>query len=57
MSLAKILTPHKTAMEIPEVTQFPDGHFHQAIYSLGPYIADYPKQALLACIVQGWCTK
>ena len=57
MLLAKILTPLKTAMEIPEVTQFPDGHFHQAIYSLGPYIADYPEQALLACIVQGWCTK
>ena len=57
MSLAKILAPLKTAMEIPEVTRFPDGHFHRAIYSLGPYIADYPEQALLACIVQGWCAK
>lgn len=44
-------------MEVPEVTKFPDGHFHRAIYSLGPYIADYPEQALLACIVQGWCAK
>ena len=26
--------------------------FHQAIYSLGPYITDYPEQVLLACIVQ-----
>ena len=26
-------------------------------YGLGPYIADYPEQALLACIVQGWCAK
>ncbi|KAG6825100.1 hypothetical protein H0H92_004703 [Tricholoma furcatifolium] len=23
----------------------------------GPYIADYPEQALLACIVQGWCAR
>ena len=56
-SLAIILTPVKVFMEVPEVTKFPDGHFHRAIYSLGPYIADYPEQALLACIVQGWCAK
>ena len=24
---------------------------------MGPYIADYSKQALLACIVQNWCAK
>ncbi|KAH9965583.1 hypothetical protein BJV74DRAFT_869979 [Russula compacta] len=35
----------------------PDGHFRRVIYGLGPYIADYPEQALLACIVQGWCPK
>ncbi|KAN0137167.1 hypothetical protein V8E53_005164 [Lactarius tabidus] len=23
--------------------------------NLGPYIADYPEQALLTCIIQGWC--
>ena len=56
-SLAKILAPLKAAMEVPEVTRFPDGHFRRAIYSLGPYIADYPEQALLACIVQDWCAK
>jgi hypothetical protein len=56
-SLAKILAPLKGAMEVPEVTRFPDGHFRRAIYSLGPYIADYPEQALLACIVQDWCAK
>ena len=56
-SLARILTPVKVFMEVPEVTKFSDGHFHCAIYSLGPYIADYPEQALLACIVQGWCAK
>ena len=27
------------------------------IYGLGPYIADYPEQALLACIIQGWCAR
>lgn len=56
-SLARILAPLKAGMEVPEVTRFPDGHFRRAIYSLGPYIADYPEQALLACIVQGWCAK
>lgn len=44
-------------MTIPEVVRCPDGHFRRAIYGLGPYIADYPEQALLACIVQGWCAK
>ncbi|KAJ6587732.1 hypothetical protein B0H10DRAFT_1831537, partial [Mycena sp. CBHHK59/15] len=32
-----------------------DSHFPRAIYGLGPYITDYPEQALLACIVQNWC--
>jgi hypothetical protein len=44
-------------MTTPEVARFPDGHFRRVIYGLGPYIADYPEQALLACIVQGWCPK
>jgi hypothetical protein len=44
-------------MTTPEVARFPDGHFRRVIYGLGPYIADYPEQALLACIVQGWCAK
>ena len=33
----------------------PDGHYHWAIFSLGPYIVDYPEQCLLVCIVQEWC--
>ena len=41
----------------PEILRCPDGHYRRAIYRLGPYIADYPEQALLACIVQGWCPK
>ena len=44
-------------MTTPEVVRCPDGHFRQAIYSLGPYIADYPEQVWLAGIVQGWCPK
>jgi hypothetical protein len=56
-SLAKILESFKPGMTMPEVVHFPDGHFRRVIYRLGPYIADYPEQALLACIVQGWCAK
>lgn len=56
-SLAKLLESLKAGMTIPEVVRFPDGHFRKVIYGLGPYIADYPEQALLACIVQGWCPK
>ena len=44
-------------METPEVVRCPDGHFRHVIYSLGPYIADYPEQVLLSGIVSGWCPK
>jgi hypothetical protein len=47
----------KPCMTKPEVVRCPDGHFRRAVYGLGPYIADYPEQALLACIVQNWCPK
>ncbi|KAH9990721.1 hypothetical protein BJV77DRAFT_1060934 [Russula vinacea] len=56
-SLVTILLPLRPAMRIPEVTLCPDGYLRHVIYGLGPYIADYPEQALLACIVQGWCPK
>lgn len=56
-SLSHILQPLKPGMTVPEVTRCPDGHFRRVIYGLGPYIADYPEQALLACIVQGWCPR
>ncbi|KAF8873949.1 hypothetical protein BD779DRAFT_1613631 [Infundibulicybe gibba] len=46
------LCPH---MLTPRVTRCADGHFRRIIYGLGPYIADYPEQVLLSCIVQGWC--
>ena len=56
-SLAKILDPLKPGMTTPEVVRCPDGHFRRVIYGLGPYIADYPEQCLLACTMQGWCPK
>ncbi|KIJ57964.1 hypothetical protein HYDPIDRAFT_72577, partial [Hydnomerulius pinastri MD-312] len=45
------------AMSKPDVTLYADGHYRRAIFGIGPYIADYPEQALLACIIQGWCPK
>ena len=56
-SLAKILKSLKPGTIVPEVVRFPDGHFRKVIYRFGPYIADYLEQALIACIVQGWCAK
>ena len=56
-SLTAVFETMKPAMEKPEITLCADGHFRRAIYGLGPYIADYPEQVLLACIVQGWCPK
>jgi hypothetical protein len=57
MCLAQIFAPLRLGMTFPEVVRCPDGHFRRAIYSLGPYIADYPEQVWLAGIVQGWCPK
>ncbi|KIK74003.1 hypothetical protein PAXRUDRAFT_176922 [Paxillus rubicundulus Ve08.2h10] len=44
-------------MSKPHIIMCADGHYHRAVYGIEPYIADYPEQALLACIVQGWCPK
>ncbi|KAG2084606.1 uncharacterized protein F5147DRAFT_748792 [Suillus discolor] len=56
-SLLRILSSLKPAMSIPEVVQFGDGHFRRVLYGLGPYIADYPEQLVLGCVVQNWCAK
>ncbi|KAH9935835.1 hypothetical protein B0H21DRAFT_699140 [Amylocystis lapponica] len=56
-ALSRILQSLKPSMMTPKVMRCADGHFRRVIYGLGPYIADYPEQALLACIVQGWCPK
>lgn len=56
-AIARMLQPLRAAMTEPVVVKCPDRHYRRAVYSLGPYIGDYPEQALLSCIVQGWCAK
>lgn len=53
--LEKVFSVLRPSMTEPEVVMCPDGHFRQAFFSLGPYIADYPEQVWLAGIVQNWC--
>ena len=52
-----VFEPLKPYMETHKVIKCPDGHFRRAIFSLGPYIADYPEQVWLAGIVSNWCPK
>ncbi|KII84506.1 hypothetical protein PLICRDRAFT_117609 [Plicaturopsis crispa FD-325 SS-3] len=54
-SISAILQPLRPGMEIPEVMLCPDRHFRRGIFGAGPYVADYPEQVALTCIVQGWC--
>ncbi|KAG1855266.1 hypothetical protein F4604DRAFT_1883246 [Suillus subluteus] len=56
-SLSRILSSFKPGMSVPKVVQFGDGHFRRVVYGLSPYIADYPKQVVLACVIQNWCAK
>jgi hypothetical protein len=56
-SLTHILLSLKPFMTKPRVTRCGNGHFQHVIYRLGPYIAYYPEQALLACVESGWCPK
>jgi hypothetical protein len=56
-SLVLILQSLMPGEKTPEVYKCPDGHFRRVIWGIGPYIADYPEQVLLACVVQGWCPK
>ncbi|KAH7918155.1 hypothetical protein BV22DRAFT_1108435 [Leucogyrophana mollusca] len=56
-SLSRILNTLKPAMTTPEVTRCADGHYRRVIYGLGPYIADYEEQVVLAGIVREWCAK
>ncbi|KAF8184554.1 hypothetical protein K438DRAFT_2160896, partial [Mycena galopus ATCC 62051] len=55
--LARVFEPLKAGMTTREVVKCPDGHFRRAVYGLGPYIADYPEQVWLSCVVQNWCPK
>ncbi|KAI5987445.1 hypothetical protein EDD15DRAFT_2389481 [Pisolithus albus] len=54
-TLSHILSSLKCGMSEPEVWQCPDGHFCCVAYTLAAYIADYPEQVLLSCLIQGWC--
>ncbi len=56
-SMSSILELLKPGMTTPNVVRCCDGHFRQAVYGIGLNIADYPEQALLCCIMQGWCPK
>ncbi|TEB25834.1 hypothetical protein FA13DRAFT_1636945 [Coprinellus micaceus] len=56
-SIARILMLLKPWMTKARVTKCGDGHWRRVVYEIGPYIADYPEQCLLACVVQGWCAR
>ncbi|RDX52407.1 hypothetical protein OH76DRAFT_1345325 [Lentinus brumalis] len=54
-SLSRILRSLRSEMTEPVIVRCGDGHFRKIFFGLGPYIADYPEQALVASVVQGWC--
>ena len=56
-SISTILDSVKRYTITHDIVRCPDGHFRRAIYIIGPYMADYPEQCVLACIVQGWCPR
>ncbi|KAF8329950.1 hypothetical protein F5887DRAFT_1064242 [Amanita rubescens] len=56
-SIQAILEPLREKMSEPVVTKCPDGHFRRVVYGIGPYIADYPEQCILASIVSDWCPR
>ncbi|KAF6751439.1 hypothetical protein DFP72DRAFT_991344 [Ephemerocybe angulata] len=56
-SIAKILMPLRRWMTKARVTKCGDGHWRRVVYGLGPYIADYPEQCILSCVVSGWCPR
>ncbi|KAI9570938.1 hypothetical protein HD554DRAFT_2203708 [Boletus coccyginus] len=43
------------SMTVPEIMMCTDGYYRKVIYGLGPYIADYEEQVVLAGIVRNWC--
>ncbi|KAF8813200.1 hypothetical protein BYT27DRAFT_7220575 [Phlegmacium glaucopus] len=54
-SISAIFSTLKPAMKTPTIYRCPDGHFHRVIFDLGPFIADYPEQVMLASVLQNWC--
>jgi hypothetical protein len=57
VSLSLILESLRPGEKKPEVFRCPDRHYRRVIWGIGPYIADYPEQVLLTCVVQGWCCR
>lgn len=53
--LKKVFSILCPSMTQPEIALCPDGYFCWVVFSLGPYIVDYPEQVWLAGIVQNWC--
>jgi hypothetical protein len=56
-SISLMLQSLRPGETTPEVFRCPDQRYRRVIWGIGPYIADYPEQVLLACIVQDWCAK
>ena len=56
-SIKAILDPLRPYMSKPDIVMCPDGRYRRAVYVLGPYIADYPEQVILAGVVSGWCVR
>ncbi|KAF9456952.1 hypothetical protein BDZ94DRAFT_1344180 [Collybia nuda] len=56
-SVAQILMSVRPWTTKPCITQCGDGQYQRIVYGLGSYIADYPEQALLVCVVSDWCGK
>ena len=53
--LKKILQTLEDFITEWDLVRCADDHFRRVIYGIGPYIADYPEQVLVAGIVSGWC--
>jgi hypothetical protein len=52
-----MLASLKPGMRTSEAVLYGDGNYHHIIYGIGPYIADYPEQCLITCIVQWWYSR
>jgi hypothetical protein len=55
--LELVFEPLKEWMTKTTIVKCPDGRLRCAVFSLGPYIADYPEQVWLTGVVLNWCAK
>ena len=56
-SLSGVFSSLRPYMTKYKILLCPDGDKRRVIFSLGPYIADYPEQVQLAGVVYGWCAR